>query len=1323
MSNVPSNTNVSPVWPGPSLLIPMTVDCLLVGEADRIGALWAQTGNNYYNMWYRLLPDTPPPLTPKQPANAPLAGAHLMWTLPYALRHGQQQQEGENAGGVDFPAVPNRWLVLRTQYGSNGEQPTLTAWVIQSDKLTPITGAATPYNQYPDPNDAAQPVKLIGSFSLLADWKGETSTNAPTVQAVGPGDVSWGVAYDNIKNVFGFYDNLPSQKLTVSYCVIGWYDTPSKDPLFLMPTDSAANWQTQAESQFQWSVGESAQDIQNAQDAWAAWQKAHGLGGDPTPIQELPPQLRQAMQNWLAWQTAHGESAAQPPLPRQMLCHGLITNVVWNGPSGSYGSGAPGGGIEYPHISIGNTATEAIAAWFSDFVVNKYGGDPNTIPVIERAVEAFQKNALSVLENDPVAAESILHRARFDATFRGKEWIVTRPESAEGTVGPYGGQQTVPLDAAQTLTLINLNAKQTEFDQTTALLFTQRLELFKLYYKSQSMPRRPPADIKAKVTQALTALQGDGANLQGAIQASQQKLGQLQGAINQLSQSLTEQVGNAYQVLLVDKPSCYAPTDPVVMVAGAQYDTKFAAPGTYSDDETLFTRFTGQTVTGLKIDTGDGNPSAVLVASDLLGSVTLPLGQPIPKEALDLWLEALWIDPSIATLLATLYYKKIDKQGDVAALAQQIAAQQRAIYNNAGALGVTVQTLGKIAQLQGTPPAVNALQYRTGQPWTPIYMDWKVKWFPSYTATNRSLSDWELDDIDYSWMGTNVPQPPGLMKEFFGRTVLNPKIARDLSTQLSQFKDDPDYKDLPVFVRTSLEELAQEIVTFDILTQSLSGFTEQLTTQLMTPSKSPEIAQTANLLGNDSVSFRPIAGNVTDTTSQPFFPIRAGHLQLIDLWVVDCFGQVLPGKNNQLGSETPIPNVVRAESVVTPGTQNSAYVQLPPRIAQPAYVDLRLLQADNDQILSNSSDMTNPICGWVMPNHLDDSMMVFDASGQNLGAVIKVQTDITASNPEGAGLRWDAVPGTEAPLGAPPNLPNSHLQAFINGLLQRGWVSGGKALTELLQTIDTSLWTITPLGGQEGNLSVLLGRALAVVRADLSLNLNGLPFYDQSWMNTGEFYLKDGQYYPTNPPFNAVEFAVRVGDLAYTTNGVIGYFLDDQYDTFYAVYGSEGQTAGLVESLRQPSSPSISSMNIMSMSKSAASGAYVQNYSPIMKTSDGMKSYLTILMDPRGVIPVITGSLPEVQLALAPGPVTAALGNMEATFRVGPLLTDPSRIRMPIPAEIKGQWGWLARTDVTTWGDESSVNSQDPIARLETSPLRLSEGWLTLSGAETDDKS
>ena len=134
-------------------------------------------------------------------------------------------------------------------------------------------------------------------------------------------------------------------------------------------------------------------------------------------------------------------------------------------------------------------------------------------------------------------------------------------------------------------------------------------------------------------------------------------------------------------------------------------------------------------------------------------------------------------------------------------------------------------------------------------------------------------------------------------------------------------------------------------------------------------------------------------------------------------------------------------------------------------------------------------------------------------------------------------------------------------------------------------------------------------------------------------------------------------------------------------------------------------------------------GPYVETDHLIQLPPNGLKKFLTLLADPRGSVPVITGCLPSESLELEPGPATQALQNMKATFRVGPILTDPRDLHMPIPAEIKGKWAWLARKDVTSWGPETAIKSQSPVARLEGTALKLSEGWLTLSGTEAEGTS
>src|SRR5690606_27919862 len=168
-------------------------------------------------------------------------------------------------------------------------------------------------------------------------------------------------------------------------------------------------------------------------------------------------------------------------------------------------------------------------------------------------------------------------------------------------------------------------------------------------------------------------------------------------------------------------------------------------------------------------------------------------------------------------------------------------------------------------------------------------------------------------------------------------------------------------------------------------------------------------------------------------------------------------------------------------------------------------------------------------------------------------------------------IRWDSVPGSNAALGAPPELFNEHLQAFVMRLLATS-PDGSGAYDDLMASIDDSLWTMGHLGNQNGTLAMLMGRPLAVVRAEIDVSLSGMPLFNQSWSETGKYYNNKGTYELKLPEFCHVPFTVRVGDNIRETNGVLGYFEADNYDTFYAVYGSNGQTVRLNEACSRPNS-------------------------------------------------------------------------------------------------------------------------------------------------------
>lgn len=1327
-----SDPAVSAAWPGPCLMVPVTVDVLLVGDADRDSVTtWAVTRTSYYNLATAQLPTAAPPFAERTRDARPQVGAHLLWTLPYGLRHGAQSPDGSR---VDFPAVPNRWLVTRMAWPAGGAAPRLTAVVVQSDRLSPLGDFPERVPQFPDPDGAGDPVARIGGATALAAWTGALTPDGPVLTAVGPGDVSWAVAYDNVAGVFGLFDDvadLPATPLT--YQVTGWYADPARDVLYGYPTDDPSVWQAQVEEQLGWSVGGTLQDVQDARAAWAAWAAARALGGG-APDPSLAPQLREAMERWRAWQAGQGIAGPQPELPRQTLLHGTTQNVQWLGRARAYGTGVPGGGTP-PDVAVGNTPSEAISAYLARLCVDRFGGGPDDADALERALEAFQKDLLWDLQKDPVKTEAQLHQARFGSVPAGEQWIVVRPQG-NASDSAWGGQQTVPLTPAQTAALTRLNGAQSSLNAAGATLATQRRELYALAMKQQNLAALPArrrkqlAALIDRVNRAQAAVRDAAADTRARAAALAEQVETERAGLAALLDPA------AFELRHADLAPAWAPTDPVVMIGRAGQDAKLLPPGAFGDDDqTLFARFTGQTITGVTVryDAGTGARSETLTPGGLLDAVTLPAGSFIPKEVADLWVEAVFLDPSAAPLLAALWFSQagVDPTpGQTAEVVKLIRDQQAAVFAPAAAMGVDARAVAAAAGMVGVPPSHWAVEVRTGQPWTPIYMDWQVSWFPT---PGDPLQSWALGDIDYEWLGDFVVPPPPAPLYFYGRTVVNARGAQAVRDKFRTFENDPSYDQLPDFVLRNLRHVAGMVGRMDLLTQSLSGFTDQLVTVLGAMTRAPADPALQALLGDAPTQFAPVTGppgddGPTPEPPQPFFPLRAGHLQLIDLWVVDSFGQVMRGKDPSLGPNAPIPTPVRAASVATadPAGQpdaNAAFVQLAPRVSQTSRVELRFLKADDDTVPSNSSDLTTPICGWVMPNHLDDSLSVFDAAGNALGSVIRVQRSVSQAGVT-TGARWDAAPGSDAPLGATPVLPNAHLQAFIDALLRRAMTSAG-AFDDLLDAIDASLWAVGMGNPREGNLSVLAGQALAVVRADVSLSLAGLPDYNQTYGLTGQYYLdENGAYRPVPPPWTSTALTVRVGDLAYRGNGVLGYFQADAYDTFYAVHGAGPHTSALRRALKGgPLAPGAAA-RLVARSAASPSGfgsGYVVPGHLVRLWPDGGRVPLTLLVDPRGEVPVISGSTPLGTQTLAPGPVTAALQNMRLTFRVGPVLTDPGTLRMPLPAQVRGEWGWMARTDVTHWGPEAGVRAQSPVAEIGDSPRILSEGWLTLTGATLQD--
>ena len=129
MTNTPASIP-APLWNGPRFEVPIAPEALMIGKPNRYkddngNVIWADLAVNYQAV--RQGGNGQPTPFARQ-TEAPGLGVHLHWTLPKSLRHGHQQANSD----VDFPLVPDRWVILRAFTDENNQTVQHTAWILES---------------------------------------------------------------------------------------------------------------------------------------------------------------------------------------------------------------------------------------------------------------------------------------------------------------------------------------------------------------------------------------------------------------------------------------------------------------------------------------------------------------------------------------------------------------------------------------------------------------------------------------------------------------------------------------------------------------------------------------------------------------------------------------------------------------------------------------------------------------------------------------------------------------------------------------------------------------------------------------------------------------------------------------------------------------------------------------------------------------------------------------------------------------------------------------------------------------------------------------
>ncbi len=477
-------------------------------------------------------------------------------------------------------------------------------------------------------------------------------------------------------------------------------------------------------------------------------------------------------------------------------------------------------------------------------------------------------------------------------------------------------------------------------------------------------------------------------------------------------------------------------------------------------------------------------------------------------------------------------------------------------------------------------------------------------------------------------------QPSGEGVTLEGATIIAPLSGDQLAANLHDYtKTDGEENDI-------LESIDQT----QALGQSLGGFNDLLlrrTLGLCLPPVDPISKQLDSriweAIGEIPQSVMPVDG--------AFLPVRAGALKLLNLCIVDSFGQTRELVNDSGTASAPQPRVIASAAMSPPAAGYDAGFSR--KLVPPARLNFDWQPA--------AEKAPGPICGWIVPNFLDKSFAVFSARGMPLGVLESVLPTL-AKKSIGSEMRfkWLPVPGSALAI---EEIENLRLQRFVK-LVTSFTADEGQAFLELADLVLRR--TVGRVPAEDPAMAVLLGRPLALVHASLGLEVPEPPGY---WKANGEWKFE-------SEDFEKLRVPVLLGGMKLPSDGLVGYMADDDESAFFA---SEGATRRL---------------------GSKKKVKYRQGLS--VACADELPVSLTLLMDTSAPVHASTGILPRHRVSL---PAEAAqLASLIDEFYVGvaPVLSARPRESaaepvMPQPSDAFGQWSWATRPDLRntppTWHD------------------------------------
>ena len=1193
------------------------------------------------------------------------AGVHIHWALPDALLHGEPTTRDANgqSDALALTTLPDRWCVLRLLRPRGLQRSIVRGWVIDARNKT-TAPLETFAGTFPTPVPADVLSRLDAGIG---------------------GSLLWTASYNAAAGRFGFHDPLddvpPAQTVapqglqdtSAAYVVTGWWSELATDPLGSLAGLRALALKL---DKLGWMLDDDALPPVTTADRARRDASNATLGletpKDGTTVEYSPttgPSLSRKVFGIATGVSVPVRDAAQmilatPDPVFATLLHGSVFGVPTTGLPAADDRPAP----RDVTIALGQDVDDVVAA-FGAGVLGV--GDTNR-EAAEKLTAAFTSDLLDRIASSDGVSDLAEHEHSdgFDS------------RAGDALPGTKTDRFLVTDGAAANPFSIGRKGRGTDATRGASV----DIQTVMMWADSVEMIDRNRTRIAKKRTGARAA-----------------------DPVSTASAPPTREVTRP-------APREFFPQAPVLALRGVKPNLRHHGDGRFEDRNVLRCRYSNECVPEY---------SGIVRGADVLP--TLGSGA-IPEEVLPIARESVLLDPygvAWLTLVSSTgasadYAKAVSTRlvGEMVRLygtdgtydgsshiatARLAAPVDRWLTSTTADLRVDRELTAQLAGhsvLKYTPPSPVAIT-TWRQPWVPLWVEWRVQ-----LDGAASLEGWKLDSLDYERDG--APPAPSISRTIVGRTPLSTGVAEALHSGIKRWLEAEDQRDkspaggvLAANDQKALAQLGDFLAPLDMASASLDGIREQLLGIMY-------VGQMPLDTPAPGVKRKPVASALP----QPFF---GGTLRLDAMRVVDAFGRTLDLDVSRV-STTRALEIADARSSITvrPRVQHAArwivrFVGAPdPTAPDPAARP----DANVDQVTRDA--MVNPVAGFLLPDHIDESLEVFAADGSPIGEL--AHDSITGA------VTWEPAPGRPVLPDAGPFVGLTAAQSPIAdvaaGVLLADVAARGQptpptssSLSSMLRAIDTTLWTIDTYSAiGSPTVAGLVGRPVAVVRATVRLDIPD-DISDVTITHIGGADARRAVF----AAMSEVRFPFRLGALERADDSLLGFFIGDDFAHLHLV-------DKVVESLAPQSGRLKGALGqlgaVIDITAVPIDHPYIVAEDELW-VRPGQDVALTLLMLPAGKVHVTSGLLPRKALSLAEDWVGPGLRAMSPSVRVGPVLVDPSEIRLPLIRAMGPRQRFTRRTGPLTWRDDP-IKAATMTAYLPRMPHEAQEGWIRVAPEESD---